>query len=123
MDNRRSFLRGLTTLPLIGGSVALIGKPTAAATPVTWELMQSYKSWLHMEHRMLCYELGGWNVEAAKGLERGFFLDNPGSEWHFQWSDGNKRVAGWQTAPQPSTRAAVILSAAGVPLTGGRDHG
>ena len=32
---RRSFLAGLASLPLIGGSVTLLGQPTAAATPVT----------------------------------------------------------------------------------------
>ena len=35
MADRRSFLRQLASLPLIGGGVTLIGKPTAAAVPVT----------------------------------------------------------------------------------------
>ena len=30
MSNRRTFLRGLITLPLIGGGVTLIGQPTPA---------------------------------------------------------------------------------------------
>jgi hypothetical protein len=30
----RRFLHGLTTLPLVGGGVTLIGQPTAAAVPV-----------------------------------------------------------------------------------------
>jgi len=30
MSDRRSFLRGLVTLPLIGGGVTLIGRPAAA---------------------------------------------------------------------------------------------
>jgi hypothetical protein len=32
---RRGFLRGLSTLPLIGGSVALVGNPVRADVPVT----------------------------------------------------------------------------------------
>lgn len=37
-ESRRGFLRGLVSLPLIGGGVTLIGAPTAAATPVTPDL-------------------------------------------------------------------------------------
>ncbi len=40
-SDRRGFLRGLATLPLIGGGVTLIGNPTrAAAEPVTEDLLQ-----------------------------------------------------------------------------------
>jgi hypothetical protein len=39
MSDRRNFLRGLATLPLIGGSVAILGKPTAAAVTVTPDLL------------------------------------------------------------------------------------
>ena len=53
MSDRRTFLRGLATLPLIGGSVALIGKPTAAAVPVTDALLERYTSWLIKEHMAL----------------------------------------------------------------------
>ena len=55
-SNRRTFLRGLTTLPLIGGSVALLGSPTRAAEPVTEELLDSYSEWLYYERRLLCEE-------------------------------------------------------------------
>ena len=54
---RRAFLRGLTTLPLIGGSVALIGKPTAAAVPVTLQLAEAYLGWLRLEHCKLMHEI------------------------------------------------------------------
>lgn len=33
-SSRRGFLRGLAGLPMIGGGVAIIGSPTAAAVPV-----------------------------------------------------------------------------------------
>lgn len=117
MSDRRSFLRGLATLPLIGGSVALVGEPSAAAVPVTDELMFSYKSWLHMEHRMVSHELAGHDLKRACAIEACFPAGNAGYRWHMQWArPGARGPAGWIDAPQPSTRAAVILSAAGVPL-------
>ncbi len=121
MADRRTFLRGLAALPLIGGSVTLIGQPTSAAVPVTPDLMHSYKSWLHMEHRMVSYELAGHDSALAKEIERYHACGSPGERWHLQWSrEGMRGPAGWIDAPQPSTRAAVILSAAGVPLAGQR---
>ena len=51
MLERRSFLRGLASLPLIGGGVTLIGNPTAAAVPVTDALHARYTAWLAHEHR------------------------------------------------------------------------
>ena len=41
MNGRRDFLRSLAALPLIGGSVALIGQPVAAATPVNLALAEA----------------------------------------------------------------------------------
>ena len=49
LPDRRAFLRGLATLPLIGGSVALIGNPTAAAVPATPELLADYADFLGLE--------------------------------------------------------------------------
>ena len=40
--DRRSFLRGIAALPLIGGSVAILGKPTQAAVPVTHDMLCAY---------------------------------------------------------------------------------
>ena len=113
---RRGFLSGLASLPLIGGGVTLIGQPTAAAVPVTDDLRWAYKEWLYMEHRMLSYELAGHRQSASADYER-CFTGNVATGWHMQWAgQGNRGPAGWIDAPQPSTRAAVILSAAGVPL-------
>ena len=123
MADRRGFLRGLATLPLIGGSGAILGKPTQAAVPVTQDMLWGYKSWLHMEHRMLSFELAGHDTGAAKHVEGSFYLDHPAADWHFQWPNHRHRMAGWETAPQPSTRAAVMLSAVGCPLTGSLDDG
>ena len=50
MDDRRGFLRGLVSLPLIGGGVTLIGRPTASAVPVTDALFERYYAWVAWEH-------------------------------------------------------------------------
>ena len=125
MSDRRGFLRGLATLPLIGGSVALIGSPTQAAVPVTPELLQSYASWLFFERRMVCFELANHDLPLARTFESYVGGGNshvPGAQWHFQWATPGKRgPAGWADAPQPSTRAAVVLSAVGCPLVGEAD--
>lgn len=114
---RRGFLSGLAGLPLIGGGVALIGQPTAAAVPVTDDLLWSYKSWLHYEHRMVAQELARYDQVQAGWIEKGHVAGLPGDRWHFQWSgNGGRGPAGWQDAPQPSTRAAIVLSAVGCPL-------
>jgi len=77
MSDRRDFLRGLATLPLIGGSVAILGTPTQAAVPVTMDLMQSYHAWLHYEHRMLSYEMAGYDVRLAQGIEGCTHMNKP----------------------------------------------
>ena len=72
---------------------------------------------------MVSYELAGHDRRLAREIERFHLAGTPGDRWHLQWSrEGARGPAGWVDAPQPSTRAAVILSAAGVPLCGGRDH-
>jgi hypothetical protein len=106
---RRHFLRGLAALPLIGGSVAILGKPTQAAVPVTIDLMQSYQAWLH-------YEMAGYDVRLAQGIEGCTHMNNPGADYHFRQPYTGRPLAGWPDAPQPSTRAAVVLSAVGCPL-------
>ena len=57
LNGRRGFLRGLVTLPLIGGGVSLIGAPTAFAEPVTSGLIDAYARWLELEHYLLVEEM------------------------------------------------------------------
>ena len=103
-NTRRSFLRGLTTLPLIGGGVTLIGNPTKAAELITPELLDAYSEWLFYERRMLCIERYG-----DRDAE-GFVPANTGAHlFHFPPSE----LGGWKAAPKPSVRAAVVLSAVG----------
>lgn len=109
--HRRGFLRGLVSLPLIGGSVTLLGQPTGAAVPVTADLMDRYCAWL-------ARELGGALVERD-------MLRYPARpeiiaarrEWvqHmpvFRYPDDPIADAAVQAA-RPSTRAAVVLGAVG----------
>lgn len=102
--SRRGFLRGLTTLPLIGGGITLIGAPSAVAQPVTDRLLMAYNEWLFMERRILCEELSPGDPLCER-----FIPTNTGAhDYHF---DG---PGDWR-APhrQPSTRAALVLSAVG----------
>ena len=80
-----------------------IGNPTGAAEPVTPELLDAYSEWLFYERRLLCEE------RAPGGNWEGFVPQNTGAaRFHFPTVPG-----GWRSAPQPSTRAAVVLSAVG----------
>ncbi len=110
-SDRRGFLRQLATLPLVGGGMTLIGQPEAVAEPVTDHLLWSYKDWLFFEHRMLSHELVGPDLEQVRLTER-YSMNS--CDWHFQWAKpGAQGPAGWYDAPQPSTRAALVLSAVG----------
>ena len=129
MSDRRSFLRGLASLPLIGGSVALIGQPTAAAVSVTDELHARYVAWLAHEHWAAQRE-HNWRQAAASWrpgpdtyeataeayADRTATYSTHPSWWMPDAPDVGRAVA----AAPASSRAAVILSAAGVPLMGGR---
>ena len=114
MSGRRDFLRGLATLPLIGGSVTLIGQPTAVAEPVTVDLIENYKTWLDLEMRFLTYEMahdpvhvarygaeGLSRVDARKHMEGLIVMGNAGASFHRP------------SCPDASTRAALVLSAVG----------
>lgn len=57
--SRRGFLRGLASLPLIGGGISLLGKPTAVAEPVSRELLLAYSEWLRVERNRVHAELFG----------------------------------------------------------------
>lgn len=102
MPDRRSFLQGLTTLPLIGGGVTLVGNPTAAAVPVTDSLLFSYNEWLFYERRLLCLEhMGGTAMEAM--------VPDCRLDFHFP----RHPSLTWREVPKPSTRAAAVLAAVG----------
>ena len=118
-ETRRGFLRGLTTLPLIGGGVTLIGTPTSVAEPVTLPLMNAYVAWLAREHGrahddlllMLELEQRFYSPEmGAAGLSAPI---QPAANVMFtNWPEHQRAAEVVQAAP-PSTRAALVLSAVG----------
>ena len=116
---RRSFLRGLASLPLIGGGVALIGQPTAAAVPVTEKMLDAYDEWLDLERSYLRWNRYG--VDHALGpfiapVECVFRDRRSGRVWDMHRATS---FSGFDhNSPAPQTRAAVVLSAAGVPIGG-----
>jgi hypothetical protein len=119
---RRGFLRGLASLPLIGGGVTLIGSPTKAAVPVTDALHERYLAWLAHEHRAAVHEhmfrgaLASWKpdpgnyektaVEYATRSARG------GTEYMHWFPDVPDIKRAVASAP-PSTRAAIVLATVG----------
>ncbi len=86
MSDRRAFLRGSAAFPMIGGSVALIGSPTAAAVPTTTGLLQNYEAWLAWERYQLQTEL--WGRDAADRCTTFLAVNLPGEQWHNPWRDG-----------------------------------
>ena len=110
--SRRGFLRGLTTLPLIGGSVALIGAPAAVAEPVTPRLLREYHDWLMFERSCLIREIEG-GARTAHGPD-GIY----GSALRWHRARGERRLDSegemmGDGVSFPSTRAALVLSAVG----------
>ncbi|ACL55657.1 hypothetical protein [Methylobacterium nodulans] len=104
--DRRAFLRGLVGLPLIGGGITLIGNPTAAAEPVTSDLLKVYSTWLWGERVRVEQELGR-EGDRIRGV-----TTNAGYWYHHAVPEHRN--------PPPSTRAAVVLSAVGCDWRGGR---
>ena len=85
MLERRSFLRGLASLPLIGGSIALIGAPTKAAVPVTRPMLVEYADWLLFEHHMVKHEIYDRPVTDAR------YVDLPLFDTRRSWATSSTR--------------------------------
>jgi hypothetical protein len=100
---RRAFLSQLAKLPLIGGGLSIIGQPKAVAEPPTPEMLLAYRNWLAVEWTRLCGEL-----YPGRRIMFGFDPNCPGATYH--WGAGH---TGMMTTPEPSTRAALVLSAIG----------
>jgi hypothetical protein len=112
---RRGFLRQLASLPLIGGGVSIIGSPRGVAEPVTENLMQAYKTWLHYEHRLLSREISelpelvayyGDRRRSFNAIEPLISFVDIGEARNYHFPSAGHR-------PSPSTRAALVLSAVG----------
>ena len=105
---RRSLLRGAFQLSILGASVPLVTRRVFAGEPtlITRDLLSSYNAWLHYEHRLLAMEM---YPELGADADRWIPGNNMGAQWHFRstWPQT------WEDLPQPSTRAALVLSAVG----------
>lgn len=133
---RRAFLRGLLTLPLVGGAVELLGNPRAVALEADNQLMFEYGQWLSWE-RVAAYRAlnGGWGnwadqeagsleYHAAFAVAQQLFAerDEQGRCYRYAPPDTYQgKSAGLRShahrwhhgAPSASTRAALVLSAVG----------
>lgn len=112
--SRRGFLSGLATLPLIGGSVALIGSPSAVAEPINDMLLETYDTWLFYERRWLQWERFG-SRGTINPDERFAILDRATGRAFDYVSMANEagRYHGREGENPASSRAALILSTAG----------
>lgn len=112
-SNRRGFLRGLTTLPLIGGAVTLIGAPSAVAEPLTPALLDSYDAWLFYERRYLRFQRYA-GADKDLGYDRRFVIMDTETGKRFDWlAVDNAGGAFHNQHPDPTGRAALVLSAVG----------
>jgi hypothetical protein len=100
---RRGFLRALTTLPLIGGSVAILGNPTRAAQPITEALQDAYIAFLAHEHRRAL----------AEKFTRIDYDGNVQVSTPMEWFPDRADIQRLVEAAPPTARAAVVLSAVG----------
>jgi hypothetical protein len=113
-SHRRGFLRGLTTLPLIGGGVALIGTPSAVAESVTHELLDSYDASLEYERRWLQWERHR-GIQAPARFNLPFLMQMNGEDQTCDYipaANGGARFHG-HDEPPASSRAALVLSTVG----------
>lgn len=110
--NRRGFLRGLVSLPLIGGGVTLIGAPSAVAEPVTPRLLREYHDWLMYERNEVIREIEiGGRTQFGPNAVFGSAL-----RWHRTRGERRLDSEGEMMGDGvsfPSTRAALVLSAVG----------
>jgi hypothetical protein len=103
-NSRRGFLRGLASLPLIGGAVTVIGNPTQAAEPPTEMMQNAYIAFLAHEHRQALQD-------------RFSFTDWTGTYQPvtpMEWFPDYQEVETLVTGARPLSRAAVVLSAVGI---------
>lgn len=111
--SRRGFLSGLVSLPLIGGGVTLIGRPSAVAEPVSSQLLDTYGTWLFYERRWLQFERYGAGGDLNRDGEFAILHKASGKAFDYVSLDNAAgRYHGNDEAPA-SARAALILSAAG----------
>ena len=95
---------------MIGGSVALIGSPSAVAVPTHTGLLENYEAWLAWERYRLQREM--WGEDAARKSTTFLRMNTASERWHNPWRAED-------ACPEPSTRAALVLATVGCPLDKG----
>jgi hypothetical protein len=123
--SRRGFLRGLTTLPLIGGGLTIIGSPSAVAEPVTDQLFDAYVGFITHEHREVlaqhAYRRAVRREEEMMrkhGYRNAVYAEMCRQDTrelpHLQWlPKDSEALDALCRAADPTTRAALVLSAVG----------
>ena len=109
MSDRRDFLRGLVSLPLIGGAVNLIGNPVRADVVPSRALLERYIAWLGNEHAAALIEFERPGIRIIEPFAWPYYRVRAPMYWYPEAPDIERDV--WLT--RPSSRAAVVLSAAG----------
>lgn len=113
---RRGFLHALAALPLIGGGLKLIGSPSAAALPISADLLRRYVGFVNRELFAAHVELT--LVQSPHHfVNMGFSLADA-STWRnlpVWWPvPADADLDSLVTSSPASSRAAVVLAAAGL---------
>ena len=111
--DRRGFLRGLVSLPLIGGGLTLIGAPSAVAEPITTAMLRQYVGFLGREFgeahdELLRRDPSLMEPKSVLSAVRGFVGDK-----HLFHTFADPTTDAIVDATPPSTRAALVLSTVG----------
>lgn len=109
----KGFLRRLASLSLFGGSVTILGAPKAAAEPITDQLHDRYDAWLEIERARLRIERFGREEPSTDSRYELVWHDRETGEIFDHRRDGLLGSGHRRGKPVPSTRAAIVLSAAG----------
>ncbi len=109
--SRRAVLGSLTTAPLIGGTVPLIGSP---AVPLTMPLMDRYCAWLAHEHRAALLEWGRMRGNSDDLAEATAWVQS--APLYGYGVSGDRAAICAVMAGPPSTRAALVISTVGCKL-------
>lgn len=113
---RRGFLRALAAVPLLGGGLKLFGEPTAAAVPVSADLLRRYLIFLGKEQQAARVELE--LIRSPWFFEREGYSLTDSRTWRAGawWTEipADHDVDRLVTRARASARAAVVLGAAGL---------
>lgn len=124
-SEQSGILRRLTTLPLVGGSVALIGNPTAVDLEPTPVMLEAYSAWLNFELMHLNASIHPPTLDG--GVSMAVAMRNDGAKFHLREmaaSPSCSTDAPWERLGLAARhRAALVLSTVGCGWEGVRTFG